>query len=419
MNSEGEVCYAAATVDISPTVPTPLAGFSNRRGPFRKVGSPIEANLLQIRTGCDTVVIIQLDALFPSRDLQRAILERSKCGLAPDNLILVASHTHNAPALDPSKPKLGVVHEGHFISVAERLAEAVRDLASRRGRPAKIRYGQVDAALNVSRRALHWHFRETFPFLRHGITLQPNLTIDVDNRLEVLSFDAGLEVIAVVWRWTCHPVENGSIHELSANFPGAVRERLRQEIRQDLPVVFLQGFAGDVNPRHVSRYASWRDKLFFPCGPWFARLTPAERDAWRRTLAAELLDALESALPLEVGPSVEHTRVDADLADFLTHPPPHGSLPVLRLSIGSGLHFVFVGAEVCQSYTSQVRSRLSGIVMPVGYFDEVFGYLPSDAQVREGGYEAGDFMPYFSLRGKLKRNLEFPFLSSLDKVCLD
>jgi hypothetical protein len=44
-------------------------------------------------------------------------------------------------------------------------------------------------------------------------------------------------------------------------------------------------------------------------------------------------------------------------------------------------------------------------VIPVGCVGDVFGYLPVDTMVREGGYEARGFVRRFGLRGKFVPNV--------------
>jgi len=42
----------------------------------------------------------------------------------------------------------------------------------------------------------------------------------------------------------------------------------------------------------------------------------------------------------------------------------------------------------------------SFIVIPVGYTENVFGYLSISSEIDQGGYESKDFFPFFKVKGK-------------------
>ena len=64
----------------------------------------------------------------------------------------------------------------------------------------------------------------------------------------------------MLWNFACHPVMYHSPMNVSAHFPGDVRKELR-EILSDIPVVFLQGFSGDIRPNNVAGGNTFKGKL--------------------------------------------------------------------------------------------------------------------------------------------------------------
>ena len=49
-----------------------------------------------------------------------------------------------------------------------------------------------------------------------------------------------------------------------------------------------------------------------------------------------------------------------------------------------------------------------------GYAHGVFGYLPTDQQIQQGGYEVDGFMPYFGTKGTFVKNTEKIVLRSIE-----
>ena len=67
--------------------------------------------------------------------------------------------------------------------------------------------------------------------------------------------------IAVLWSYACHPVGFPARTRVSADFPGVVRRALRDAHGAELPVLFLQGFAGDVRPRETGATTRFTRRL--------------------------------------------------------------------------------------------------------------------------------------------------------------
>ncbi len=76
------------------------------------------------------------------------------------------------------------------------------------------------------------------------------------------------------------------------------------------------------------------------------------------------------------------------------------------MRLGPGLGIGAISAEPVADYAPALRSRLGGVVLPVGYIDTVFGYLPTARMLGERGYEDGGFMEAFGLSGSFRPELE-------------
>jgi hypothetical protein len=78
---------------------------------------------------------------------------------------------------------------------------------------------------------------------------------------------------------------------------------------------------------------------------------------------------------------------------------------IQRLSFGSSLIVVFASAEVVAEHMDRLL-MLGRDVIGVGYAGDVFGYLPTDEQVRQGGYEARGWLDLFGIGVGFKGSLD-------------
>jgi neutral ceramidase len=78
---------------------------------------------------------------------------------------------------------------------------------------------------------------------------------------------------------------------------------------------------------------------------------------------------------------------------------------------------VGVAAEVVTEYGALVEATFdTAITIPVGYIDEVYGYLPTERMLREGGYEASWFLAPFALEGPLNPAIEERCVAALREL---
>ena len=65
-----------------------------------------------------------------------------------------------------------------------------------------------------------------------------------------------------------------------------------------------------------------------------------------------------------------------------------------------------LSAEPVAEYGPILRSQGPGTVIPVGYTDTVFGYLPSARMLGQHGYEDEGFMAAFGIAGRFRPDIE-------------
>src|SRR5208283_2645056 len=114
---DAPVLASARSIDLTPQGRmVSLAGLAHRHAPATGVDDPVIASslVLRDRTG-RTAMLMTVDALFigPLLHARLAELLRREANVASKDVLVLASHTHSAPALDPTKPRLGETNSEH------------------------------------------------------------------------------------------------------------------------------------------------------------------------------------------------------------------------------------------------------------------------------------------------------------------
>lgn len=407
--SKSELTVVAGSIEITPPEPCALAGFSAREGAFTRVADPLELNGILLRQGGHSLLIISADLLYVGDQVESALRdELDEAGLPDCHSLIGASHTHFAPNVDPTKPLLGEVSVGYVAFYLARAVELVRRLLETRPVVAGLSLAETDARMTINRRRLRWRL-DRQALLHHGVMMQPNSRGPVDSTLRALRIvDRSGVPVAVLWNYACHPVCFPRRHEVSADYVGVARRRLRERLDHALPVVFLQGFAGDIRPPAV-RHLGLRPRLWMSralTGRRFGRMSESEWERWTRGIANHLIDATaDSGRALR--PCLSHGSIDHPLSDLIDGKVGENPLRISRVGLASELQIVALTAEVVIEYEAHLHRAFPELqTIPVACAGAVFGYLPTWHMLHEGGYEAGEFFRGFSLQGAFKPTVE-------------
>lgn len=217
----------AAWVDITPPVGCPLAG--GAFGASEAVLSPLRARALALRSGSVTFVLVSCDLLgFTQEQARRVRTDIAvQAGLDASAVMLSCTHTHGGPITYPLRgwgdPNASYLDE-LYAKLTAVACEAVRSLA-----PAGIAMADGELpGLTVNRTS-------------YGTTTYDTLSAwDIRDR-------AG-EPIAMVVSFGCHPVALHATRRITPDFPGDLERAVQQTLGRDVPVLFLLGPCGDVNP---------------------------------------------------------------------------------------------------------------------------------------------------------------------------
>jgi hypothetical protein len=177
------------------------------------------------------------------------------------------------------------------------------------------------------------------------------------------------ELVSALVNATCHPVYEMCNPEVSPDYPGELCSRLDAE-HPGAVTLFLNGAAGNINPRHVSAGAAAAEQH---AQQLFEAVARTAADAERESDPVLSLKRRAFELPSRL-PHGENQGLTA-----MAH------VAALRLGRAAlaflpGEPFVETGNEL----KAKSPFKLTGII---GFAEETIGYIPTDEAFIEGGYE--------------------------------
>lgn len=401
-----------AKIRISPPPGTPMLGWIDRDADHGCDGvhDDLYARALYLEHDGQRALVVAFDLLFLGRDesdrFKGAI--GARLDLAPRQILLNCSHTHDGPALG----RWGFAAYTHppdalYVDELAESAVAAAERARASAREAALWAGAARTRLPVSRRLLNAAGKAAWA---------PNPTGEVCDRLPIaLIRDAAGAPVCLLYSVSCHPstVRSSSI---SADYPGAASARLAHRLGADV-AMFLQGCGGDTKARVIAdghggkswRSGAWEDVE--QAGELVAQEVIGALDAGLTRVEPAIRTALcEMQWPLEPAPARELLEAEAANGKGLlrlwagrqlqylnrgrTLPRAVGLLaqkielaPGLRMIALEGEPVAGIGRLICESLPG-------GVTFPLGYSNGQGLYLPTEAMLSEGGYEVESAYEY-------------------------
>jgi len=245
----GILFAGAARRVINPPLGTRQTGFRLFGNPVQAIESDLTATALVLSDGGTRVVLIGIDLSLVGIDLslrgQRPAQElrvqiAQTLGVPVSHVLLNTSHTHAGVALPdymPDAPEQMALKERYRSDLARWLVEAAVE-ANGRLQSARIGCGWGESRIGVYRREVR-DGRDVLGEVPDHPTDPSVGVIRVD--------DLDGNPIAVVFRYSCHPVTMGPRSAVaSSDFPGAARQVVERSLGG--LALFLQGGGGNINP---------------------------------------------------------------------------------------------------------------------------------------------------------------------------
>lgn len=405
-----ELLLSSGTIDITPPFPITLSGFAERKGVFSAVHDKLEINMSALQQEGKQVLIYSVDTLFVPEEFITLVLEKfgTEYGLQERDIWMAATHTHFAPSLDKEKPGLGKFDEDYYNLVCEKLLELTGHVLSGNYKQVSIEYGTSTSELNVNRRKKLLRPREKFG-IYNKVLMYPDFDGPKDDTIHVVNLvntDGKTEM--VLWNYACHPV--GFVHrsQVTAEYIGVIRDRLRNHYENaKLPVVFLIGFAGNLKPDITTvTHTRLKDRIryIFQMGPVYSKFPRTSYYMqWTELLWEEVQQALSNASKTNTM-AIKNTQADMPLGELIGDYKQ--KVHFKKLVLADKLQFVGVSAEVLCEYKEVVADALKATSVNVGCLAGTRIYLPADKNVKEGGYEVHWFQHRFAINGEFKQGLD-------------
>lgn len=414
--------YYTGSVNIGSSRALPLFGYGERRSEAASDQAALEANWLYIADATRSVLMLSLDTLYSSNAFEEALrASLAKAGATVPAIFAVASHTHYAPALDPMKPALGAADEDHTAEIAERIAAALLQ-AVKHGPtfvPSRWSYSARPVPKAIFRRAkrLTVSVREP-PFIRFSTQIAPNPKVQVDTDLRLwMAHGADDTPLFSLVSWPCHTTSRDRTDVASADFVGPLRNAIRSSTKGPIPVFFFPGTSGDVRP-DFSGYRIGR-RLFYPYPLQRSFQQPSVQrvsafDTILTTAARSCVDSPDETFSFGFN---DYACTELAHTDFLKD-AGSAQTRVRRLLLG-GIEVLGFGAEISALWPKLLD--LDGVQshrIVSGCVGDCFGYLPTDSQVSEGGYEVVGFRRSFGLKGRYNSKVPIrpALIAALDRV---
>jgi len=327
--------------------------------------------------------IVVLDTLAVNQKvvqrIRHAAADRIQ-GLKPEVIMVVATHTHSAPAFVAmqSGPDLVTAAADYVDRVVESAVEALEDAWQTRSQ-GSLRVGRTELRMGHNRRVLDAQGHATNEWFdvegRHTGFFNPNARILVFENARTRKPQAVFSLYA------CHPVAHGPGNtKASADYPGY----LIRAVEAALPGCFaihLTGAAADINPRDGLADGPEKAKLL---GEALAEVVLEEIPRARPIGAIPICVHTESVV-LPLGPDAKG-NYSCRAQDSLNGKTITSEIQVLRVG---EVAFISAPGELFGATGLAIENTSPfATTFVAGYANDSLGYLVNYAVLREGGYEA-------------------------------
>ena len=388
-----------AKVDVTPTGPVMMGGYDLRGTPSEGIhgADRLYARALVLEASGVRVVFLEGDViLIQGHDLFRRKISEAT-GIPVANILLGDAHNHAAPAPDAElKTEWDRQFADGLMKAATRAVANLQPVrvAAGAGRSRiamnrrQVKAADSDSPLsfdeNNSSQSFGKHKTDK-PVLVHEfggvVRLGANPLGPIDDAVQIVRLDtAAGRPLAVMIHYPCHGTSLGGRNsKVSGEWMGRMQEYVEKQF-PGLGAIYLQGAAGDINPRYVGGLDgnvdnvenTWAlgEEIGGEVARVYRRLSP---EPWAKPSVQ--IESAEILLPRqyrELFPDFTATSV---------------KVPTTVVRIGDLMWTTFPG-EMFNNIGKQVKAGSPAIYAHImGYTNGYIGYFPEQKAYAEGGYE--------------------------------
>ncbi|MBP1583836.1 MAG: hypothetical protein J6866_07760 [Victivallales bacterium] len=291
------ILVGASEIDMTPPVGMKLSGYFYERI-SEGVILPLKANALVLGEGDNLCALVSLDLCgLPKVEadiVRQAILRET--GIPPERVMLCCTHAHTGPTVRGRKDWEDVPLNVEYMDRFESLLAKVVAQAKQNQAPALVCAGmQPEEGLAFNRR---FRMRDCTEQFGPNKMRPTDVNIDeddtycagpagpIDTDFSVIAFKRELtaEPFALIVNYALH-VDVTSGNKITSDYPGVMREELKNVYGEGLVTLFLQGASGNIN------HCPYLQQSPYPhVGEWKSRQIG-------RAFAGKAMNIAEKALP--------------------------------------------------------------------------------------------------------------------------
>lgn len=427
-----------AKVDVTPTEPLRLSGYSNRVESHTAVADPLHVRAVCIKHGggkeansFKPLVLVSIDSIAVTSAMTTKVAEWLKAAysIPRSHLVISSTHSHTAPHLptgldnlfqSPSTEQQVEASKRYSDQVIAAVQEAIEQALANSVTGVQLEIGESSASFAVQRRVIRDGRWANFGIQTGG---------QVDHRVHILRLRASDgSLLGAVYQYACHCTTLGpDFNQISGDWAGLSASRL-EELNPGAIFLPIIGCGADANPEPRTSYeAAVQHSLQMV-------------DAVTKVLISRTLENLPAPSSVQfglVGLEPEHPTQDrlkqaagsndpneARWAKLMQQTritmgrlPESVPLPVHVWTFGDSLNWVFLGGEVVVDYQFSIAKELpTQKTWVAAYCDDVPGYVASEAQRSEGGYEVDYSMIFYMQPGRWKSGTQSNILTRVREI---
>jgi len=387
------------------------------KGEHRSEGN-LTARAMAVKNGDKTIVIVNVD-VCGLNDTFTGMVKKEvyQINHLPASAIFInSSHTHFAPVsqnwLTWQEPNQRPDSMFLYHTVKNGILHAI-DNALKSMVPAELYFGRGSVRIGYNR-SLKDH-QELY-----------------DSAVDVIKVDyTDKNAESYLFLTACHPVfgvANMLFYTLSPNYPGVAR-KLVEERTRTANSLFLQGSAGDINPKDTGQYitgerlaneviATLNRPMHKLSGPISFYLDTINIPITPRTKE----DILAFREQNNVKPGNISTEKNVKWSDLMLKYYSEGTMPtslpvyVNTINIGNW-KLVGFSRETTTGYSFGVKKLWPDKLISVaGYTNDVSSYLPTNMHIEKGGYEGLDSFFWYGMPNVFPMNVEEIILNKIKSL---
>ena len=313
--------------------------------------------------------------------------------LKKENIVLSASHTHGTP--NPEKAILSPLFSKRFDNYLINLiykSFLITKFKAKKNVFIEFRR-TFNNEISINRRRSALSFSNGIEYKMQNL---PNFRKKVDNIIDIFDFvnQRSKKIEATIIKANCHPVSSPQDTK-GADYIGFLKKKLFTGSNN---ILFLQGFCGDIRPKMIKSEVTLKDHLIrILIGKRFRKTKNSDAKNLGYQIVNSVNNAKKRRFDFLINSNLKSSEISLtlELENGKTHKSP---LKITCWRWGQ-VYILFLNAEVLSGYNIK---NISGLpVTCVGYSNGMIGYLPTKADIEQGGYEVDKSRKNFQIKNKI------------------